>query len=163
MSDVHIDSRGWPDWRETRPFRNAGQRREAQYSEEQPSKPRSIVQSNPTDAPTALAKSALRASRLLGLADTALAGALGLNEIEIAQLILGTRSLDPVSAQGQLALQLVRVYIALVALVGSDDRQLHRWMRSHNTALGLTPEKRIQTPEGLATTVSYLNHMVQPS
>lgn len=113
----------------------------------------------PADTEAVLAKSVINASRWLGLADAALANTLGLTEAEVARMAQGTRFLNPESSEGCKALQLVRLYRALDALVGMEQQTVQVWMRSHNEALGDTPQRRIQTPEGLVATLEYLGRM----
>jgi len=113
----------------------------------------------PADTEAVLAKSVINASRWLGLADVALANVLGLTEAEVARMAQGTRLLNPESSEGSKALQLVQLCRTLEALVGSDPQMLQAWMRSHNEALGGIPQRRIQTPEGLAATLEYLGPM----
>lgn len=121
------------------------------------------MQFNPTDTSIDLFQSAHRAGRLLGLTDSTFARTLGLSEIDVRQMARGAYALDPASSPGQLAVQLVHLYLALTALIGSDERQICRWMHSNNEALKSVPETRIQTPEGLAATLAYLSDMRQAS
>ena len=60
---------------------------------------------------------------------------------------------------GEAALRLVRLSLALDTLVGSDEEARTAWVHSHNEAFGTTPLQYIQSPEGLAATLSYLDRM----
>lgn len=113
----------------------------------------------PADTEAVLAKSVINASRWLGMADAALANTLGLTEAEVACMAQGTRLLNPESREGRKALQLVRLYRALDALVGMEQQKVQAWMSTHNEALGDIPQRRIQTPQGLAETLDYLRRM----
>lgn len=119
------------------------------------------MEPSPSSAQAALTKSAIRASQFLGLNDAAMACSLGLQVADIEPMSRGIRFVDPASVQGEFALKLVRLHLSLVALVGPDARLLRAWMHSHNDALGGSPEKRIQTPDGLTAVLGYLDHTVQ--
>jgi transcriptional regulator with XRE-family HTH domain len=110
-----------------------------------------------------LAKAVSRASALLGLSGAALARVIGVSEPTVSRLLRGLRPLHPGSKEGELAALLVRVYRSLDALVGNDDGKRAAWMGSHNTALGGVPRELIQTAEGLAGTLSYLDGLRAPA
>jgi transcriptional regulator with XRE-family HTH domain len=110
-----------------------------------------------------LAKAVSRASALLGLSGAALARVIGVSEPTVSRILRGLRPLHPGSKEGELAALLVRVYRSLDALVGNDDGKRAAWMGSHNTALGGVPRELIQTAEGLAGTLSYLDGLRAPA
>jgi plasmid maintenance system antidote protein VapI len=110
-----------------------------------------------------LTKSVLRAAGLLGLSSAALARVLGVSEASISRLASGTRTIDPASKEGELALILVRVYRSLDALVGTDDAQRKAWMAGYNRALNGKPLDLIERAEGLVAVVSYLDGMRAPA
>ena len=110
-----------------------------------------------------LTKALLRATRLLGLSNACLGRALGVSEASISRLATGSRTIDPASKEGELALILVRVYRSLDALVGADDAQRRGWMRGHNRALNGKPADLIERAEGLVAVVSYLDAMRAPA
>jgi transcriptional regulator with XRE-family HTH domain len=110
-----------------------------------------------------LAKAVSRASALLGLSGAALARVIGVSEPTVSRLLRGLRPLHPGSKEGELAALLVRVYRSLDALVGNDDGKRAAWMGSHNAALGGVPRELIQTAEGLAGTLSYLDGLRAPA
>lgn len=110
-----------------------------------------------------LAKATGRASELLGLSGAALARVIGVSEPTVSRVLKGNRGLDPQSKEGQLSLLLVRVYRSLDALVGTDGEKRLAWMHSHNKALGGKPVDLIENPEGLVTTLGYLDGMRAPA
>jgi hypothetical protein len=109
-----------------------------------------------------LAKATARASTLLGLSGAVLARVIGASEPTVSRVLRGERPLQPHSKEGELAAMLVRVYRSLDALVGNDDGKRTAWMGSHNDSLGGVPRELIQTAEGLAGTLSYLDGMRAP-
>lgn len=114
------------------------------------------------DAGPVLSKATARAAQWLGLSGAALAQVLGTSESGVSRLLRGTRTLDPQSKEGELALLLVRLFRSLDALVGNDADLRRAWMDSHNTALNGTPRQLIGTAQGLVTTVAYLDAMRAP-
>lgn len=114
------------------------------------------------DAGTVLAKAACRVTGLLGLTGAALARVIGLSEPTVSRVLRGERPINPASKEGELAAMLVRVYRSLDALVGNDSAKRLAWMGSFNRDLGGVPRDLIQTAQGLATTLSYLDGMRAP-
>jgi hypothetical protein len=124
--------------------------------------PRPAAAARP-DPAAVLTKALLRAGGLLGLSSAALARVLGVSEASISRLVAGTRSIDPASKEGELALLLVRVYRSLDALVGADAEQRNAWMKGQNRALNGYPVQLIERAEGLAGVVAYLDAMRAPA
>jgi transcriptional regulator with XRE-family HTH domain len=114
------------------------------------------------DPGVVLAKATARASTLLGLSGAVLARVIGASEPTVSRILRGERPLQAHSKEGELAAMLVRVYRSLDALVGNDDGKRTAWMGSHNDSLGGVPRELIQTAEGLASTLSYLDGMRAP-
>jgi hypothetical protein len=110
-----------------------------------------------------LTKALLRAADLLDLSSAVLARILGVSEASVSRLASGTRSVDPQSKEGELALLLVRVYRSLDALVGTDAAQRHAWLHGHNRALNGRPIELIQRTDGLVNVVAYLDAMRAPA
>ncbi len=110
-----------------------------------------------------LTKALLRAAELLGLSSRALARVLGVSEASVSRLVSGSRTVDPASKEGELALLLVRVYRSLDALVGTDAAQRKSWLESHNRALNGRPVDLLQRTEGLVAVVAYLDAMRAPA
>lgn len=101
------------------------------------------------------------AARVLGNALRAATQALGLDAAETTRALLGTDasdidSLPTESAPARCALSLVRVYLQLRALVGSDPQNMQHWMRGANKGTGGIPAEQVQTREGLDIVLSYL-------
>src|SRR5438067_1384110 len=118
----------------------------------------------PQPAPEAvLTKAVLRAARLLELPSNALARILGVSEASISRLVGGSRTIDPASKEGELALLLVRVYRSLDALVGTDAAQRKAWLHGHNRALNARPVDLLPRADGLVSVVVYLDAMRAPA
>ncbi len=113
------------------------------------------------DEASVLTKSVIRAADSMGLSDAELASALGLKVAEVHSIFSGRFPIEAESTPGRLALQLVRIYLALCTLVGPDARLLDTWTHSHNEALGAEPANRIQTPDGMSQVLSYVEAMSQ--
>ena len=109
-----------------------------------------------------LTKSLLRAAELLELSSASLARILGVSEASVSRLASGSRTVDPQSKEGELALLLVRVYRSLDALVGTDAAQRKAWLHSPNRALNGRPADLIQRADGLVSVVNYLDAMRAP-
>jgi hypothetical protein len=115
------------------------------------------------DAAAVLTKALLRSAELLGLSSAALARVLGVSEASVSRLSSGTRSVDPRSKEGELALLLVRVYRSLDSLVGTDAAQRKAWMLGHNHALNGRPVELIERAAGLVEVLAYLDAMRAPA
>jgi hypothetical protein len=116
-----------------------------------------------SDAAAVLTKALLRSADLLGLSSAALARVLGVSEASVSRLSSGTRSVDPHSKEGELALLLVRVYRSLDSLVGTDAAQRKAWMLGHNDALNGRPVELIERAAGLVEVLAYLDAMRAPA
>jgi antitoxin Xre/MbcA/ParS-like protein len=110
-----------------------------------------------------LTKAVLRAAELLELPSSALARILGVSEASVSRLGSASRTIDPASKEGELALLLVRVYRSLDALVGADAVQRKAWLRGHNRALNGRPLELLERAEGLVGVVAYLDAMRAPA
>jgi hypothetical protein len=110
-----------------------------------------------------LTKAVLRAAELLELSSSVLARILGVSEASISRLTTGSRTIDPQSKEGELALLLVRVYRSLDALVGTDAAQRKAWLHGHNRALNGRPVELLQRADGLVSVVAYLDAMRAPA
>lgn len=106
-----------------------------------------------------LGKATTRAATELNLSNAALARVIGLSEPTISRVASGARGIDPDLKEGQLALLLVRLFRSLDPLVGSDGQKRVAWLRSHNRALNGIPATLIENPQGLVTTLAYLDGM----
>lgn len=121
-------------------------------------KVREPARSRPAADPgAALSRAAVRAARLLGVAQADLAQVIGVSEATLSRIAHGRRQLEPASKPWQLAALFVRMFRSLDAIVGSDDEAARAWLRSRNLALGGVPLELIQDPSGLVRTVDYLD------
>jgi transcriptional regulator with XRE-family HTH domain len=104
-----------------------------------------------------LSRAAVRAARLLDVAQADLAEVIGVSEATLSRIANGRRSLEPGTKPWQLAALFVRMFRSLDAIVGSDDAAARAWLRSANLALGGVPLELIQDPAGLVRIVDYLD------
>lgn len=110
-----------------------------------------------------LTKAVLRAAALLELPSNVLSRILGVSEASVSRLASGSRTIDPDSKEGELALLLVRVYRSLDALVGTDAVQRKAWLHGQNGALNGRPVDLVQRADGLVNVVAYLDAMRAPA
>ena len=108
---------------------------------------------------TVLTKSALRAGKLMGLSDDALASALGVEPERISAMAAELQDLSSETASGQRGVTLVKIYSELVANVGQDTEACRRWVASHNEGLGGTPALLMQCKGGMELVLAYLQGM----
>jgi uncharacterized protein (DUF2384 family) len=106
-----------------------------------------------------LGKALVRAARALGLSQTEVGEALGTSAASISRTFGAGRPVDPGSAEGRLALLLVRVFRSLDALVGGDEAKARAWLRAHNRHLGTPPVSLLATAPGLVHVAEYLDAM----
>jgi len=110
-----------------------------------------------------LTKAVLRAAALLELSSAVLSRILGVSEASVSRLANGSRTIDPGSKEGELALLLVRVYRSLDALVGTDATQRKAWLHAPNRAFNASPVDLLQRADGLVSIVAYLDAMRAPA
>lgn len=110
-----------------------------------------------TAAAVVLTKATVRSADMLGLTGAALSRIIGLSESTVDQLAAGSCTLELPSKPAELATLLVRLCMALDGLVGNDAECRKSWMQSDNTAFGAKPRELIETVDGLAFTVRYLD------
>ncbi|MGH8133195.1 MAG: antitoxin Xre/MbcA/ParS toxin-binding domain-containing protein [Steroidobacteraceae bacterium] len=109
------------------------------------------------DCGATLSRAAVRAARLLAVAQADLADVIGVSEATLSRIAHGRRHLDQDSKPWQLAALFVRMFRSLDAIVGSDDAAARAWLRATNLALGGVPLELIHDPAGLVRTVDYLD------
>jgi len=109
------------------------------------------------DAHVVLSRAAVRAARLLAVAQVDLADIIGVSPATMSRIAAGKKQIPRGSKPWQLAALFVRLFRALDAIVGSDDEAARAWMRGDNRALGGIPLELIRDPAGLARTVDYLD------
>jgi len=110
-----------------------------------------------------LTKAVLRAAAFLELPSNVLSRVLGVSEASVSRLASGSRTIDPSTKEGELALLLVRVYRSLDALVGTDAAQRKAWLHGHNRALNARPVDLLPRADGLVSVVVYLDAMRAPA
>ncbi len=108
------------------------------------------------DPATVLSQATVRAARLLGISQAALADVLGVSAATMSRVASGQKTLEPGSKPWQLAALFVRLFRALDAIVGSDDAA-RAWLRGANAGLGGVPMELIRDPAGLSRVVDYLD------
>ncbi|OXE37015.1 MAG: transcriptional regulator, XRE family protein [Phenylobacterium zucineum] len=104
-----------------------------------------------------LTKAVVRAADKLNLSGAVAASALGLSEASFSRMRQDAFILTPDSKPYELGAHLVRLYRALDAIVGGDDRAAAVWMHSPNSALGARPVDLITTIRGLFDVIAYLD------
>ena len=105
-----------------------------------------------------LSRAAVRAARLLGLSQRALAGILGISEATASRLCAGKYVLSRERAkEWELSLLFVRLFRSLDALWGHEETA-RKWLASENLALGGPPLALLGSIEGLVHVVDYLDN-----
>jgi len=115
-----------------------------------------LVQSLPS-ASAVLSKALERAAERLGFTAREVAGVLGVSPSSVSRLFHGTRTIDPETKEGELALLFLRVFRSLDGLLGGDGEQSRRWLRAHNHHLAGVPADLLQTAQGLVRVADYLD------
>jgi hypothetical protein len=100
-------------------------------------------------------KAAFRAAQHLGLSNAALARVLGISEASVSRLQAGGYLLG--RKHFELAVLFVRLFRGLDAIVGGDAESARSWLRTRNLALRGEPLALIQTVQGLAEAVQYVD------
>lgn len=118
------------------------------------------VSPQPHPQPAAvLGKALVRAAEALGLSQAEVAEALGTSRASISRTFAGERGLDPASAEGRHALQFVRIFRSLDALVGGSAEKARLWLHAQNRHLGGVPARLLATTQGLVHVADYLDAM----
>ncbi len=110
------------------------------------------------DAQHTLCKALFRAKEYLGLNQSDLALAIGLDRSTITRL-KHKGALNPDSKPGELATYIIRIFRSLFALMGDDDTAIQHWMSTYNRHLNGRPDQLIQISEGLVLVMGYLDAM----
>ena len=111
------------------------------------------------DPAMVLAKATVRASGLLGFSGSVLGRVIGLSDASVSRLCAGARPIAPGSKEGELAALLIRVYRALDAMVGNDEKRRLAWLGSYNDGLLGVPATMMQSVQGLVQVAAYLDGM----
>lgn len=104
-----------------------------------------------------LSKATVRAADHLELTNTELADILGLSPASISRMRNGAYSLEEGTKAFECAQFFMRLFRALDALTGSDDRASRFWLRNENTMLQGRPIEMIRTIRGLINAVDYVD------
>lgn len=103
-------------------------------------------------------RAAQRAAQALGLNQRELGEVLGVSEAKVSRL--GTESwLVSGRKEFELAIQFLRLFRSLDALVGGDEQKARAWMHAENHYLGGVPAKLVTSIAGLIGVVEYLDAM----
>lgn len=105
-----------------------------------------------------LTRATLRAADHLGLPQRVLAQILGVSAASLSRLGR-SRSVDPESKEGELAILFVRLYRGLDSLVGGSDDKARAWLSAENAHLAGIPLELITSVEGLVRTTEYVDAM----
>lgn len=109
-----------------------------------------------------MTKATLRAAELLDVNNRELAAIIGVSPSFVTKLRAGASVLADKSKAMELAVQFVRAYRSLDAVVGGDVKTARDWLRHHNTALDTVPLTYMKTVVGLIDTVNYLDQRRAP-
>lgn len=100
-------------------------------------------------------KAALRTADLLGMSGAELARTIGISEPSVSRLRAG--DFAPARKSVELAVLFVRLFRGLDAITGGDADSARSWLRADNLVLRGRPLDLIQTVQGLAQTVQYVD------
>ncbi len=108
------------------------------------------------DPAATVSKATVRAAHVLDLAQSELAGILGVSRATASRLVAGKYQLEPHRKEWELALLLIRLFRSLDAIAGHGE-DARAWLRGPNAALGGPPAELIGSAEGLVRVVQYLD------
>jgi transcriptional regulator with XRE-family HTH domain len=109
------------------------------------------------DEARVLSRSVVRAARLLGLSQRALAQVLGVSDATSSRLFAGKYLLSRDRAkEWELGVLFIRLFRSLDALWGHEEAA-HAWLGSDNVALGAAPADLLGSVQGLVRVVAYLD------
>lgn len=111
----------------------------------------------PTAEGAVLTKAMLRASERLQIPASQLSEIVGVSEAGISRMRNEKLLLEPGTKPFELALIFVRLFRALDAIVGGDEKTAAAWLRNRNIALGEMPLHKIRTISGLMDVLAYLD------
>jgi len=113
--------------------------------------------SQAVDEAGVLSRSVVRAARLLGLSQRALAQVLGISDATSSRLFAGKYLLSRDRAkEWELGVLFIRLFRSLDALWGHEDAA-HVWLASDNATLGAAPADLLGSVQGLVRVVAYLD------
>ena len=104
-----------------------------------------------------LTTAVLRAAEQLGITASALPLVIGVSEATFLRMKKSDFLLQPGTKPFDLAIQFVRLFRSLDALVGGDTRVARFWLNNTNQALNGRPVEKIRTATGLLAVIAYLD------
>ncbi len=116
----------------------------------------------PAQQETILTKAALRAAELLGVNNREFAAVIGVSPSFVTKLKAGVSVIPMNTKATELAIQFVRAFRSLDAVVGGDAKTARAWLRNHNTALDAVPLDYMKSVVGLVDIVNYLDQRRAP-
>lgn len=105
-----------------------------------------------------LTDAVLRAATEISWPKARLARTLGVSPASLSRLGR-SRSIDPETKEGELAILFLRAFRALDALLGGDAARCRAWLSSDNHHLGGVPNELMESVEGLVRVGQYLDAM----
>lgn len=102
-------------------------------------------------------KATVVAADRLGLSTRTLAGIVGVSEESVSRMKRLDHLLEKGTKPFELALLLLRLFRALDAITGGNERVARAWLKNHNTALAAIPADKILTVSGLTDVLAYLD------
>lgn len=109
------------------------------------------------DAGRVVGKAVVRAAEALGVSGRHLSEIIGVSPATVSRLRGEGYRLEPGSKPFELAVLFIRLYRALDAVTGGDDRAAAAWLAAENLALAAVPAERIRTVTGLLDVIAYLD------
>lgn len=109
----------------------------------------------PIDKQLVLAKAFFKVTEQLNFTQTQIATILGISEQATNKLKLECQ-IDPTSQQGAIALSIIHLFKSLYILSGSDLDWIRHFLNSNNQVIGGIPIKKIETPQGLAKVIQFI-------
>lgn len=110
-----------------------------------------------TDQSLVLAKELARVAESFQLSDAELAQVLNVPLEGAGSLRNGAKPIPMNSELANRSASQIRVHTALDAVLGGDEDQVRKWLRSPNEAIGGAPMTIMGTSEGLNQILAYLN------
>lgn len=104
-----------------------------------------------------LSQAVLETAQLLGMKDKTLADVIGVSPGMISNLRHHGATLEEGKHPFEMALALIRVYRSLAGIVGPQEQHLRGWFNANNADLGGIPAELVRKPQGLFTTLTYLD------
>ncbi|WP_246091673.1 MbcA/ParS/Xre antitoxin family protein [Aliirhizobium smilacinae] len=102
-------------------------------------------------------KATVVAADRLGLSTRTLADIVGVSEESVSRMKRLDHLLEKGTKPFELALLLLRLFRALDAITGGNERVARAWLKNHNTALAAIPADKILTVSGLTDVLAYLD------